>query len=347
MQTVTETEPVVRGQTAAASYKPALLDNGVRLMVPPHISEGERVVDEAPPIRPMSSVPATEGPARGWGNRPPAPCHTMNCYTPMSRRSPLITVMVNAAYKAARDLIRDFGEVENLQVSRKGPADFVSAADHRAEETIVAELRRARPKFGFLLEEGGTIEGEDTSNRWVVDPLDGTTNFLHGLPHFCISIGLERDGKPHAGVIYDPIRDELFWAENGTSAFLNNQRLRVSARRTLPTALLATAFPFIARPRCPNHGAIVHRLSGETSGVRRTGSAALDLAYVAAGRLDGFWGYALAPWDLAAGVAIVREAGGIVTGVTGGADIMSSGDVLVTNGHLHRTLQEALAQTDG
>ena len=189
----------------------------------------------------------------------------------MSRRSPLVTVMVNAAYKAARDLIRDFGEVENLQVSRKGPADFVSAADHRAEETIVAELRRARPKFGFLLEEGGAIEGEDTSNRWVVDPLDGTTNFLHGLPHFCISIGLERDGKPHAGVIYDPIRDELFWAENGTSAFLNNQRLRVSARRTLPTALLATAFPFIARPRCPNHGAIVHRLSGETSGVRRTG----------------------------------------------------------------------------
>ena len=265
----------------------------------------------------------------------------------MSRRSPLVTVMVNAAYKAARDLIRDFGEVENLQVSRKGPADFVSAADHRAEKTIVAELRRARPKFGFLLEEGGTIEGEDTSNRWVVDPLDGTTNFLHGLPHFCISIGLERDGKPHAGVIYDPIRDEVFWAENGTSAFLNNQRLRVSARRTLPTALLATAFPFIARPRCPNHGAIVHRLSGETSGVRRTGSAALDLAYVAAGRLDGFWGYALAPWDLAAGVAIVREAGGIVTGVTGGADAMTSGNVLVTNGHLHRTLQEALAQADG
>ena len=281
------------------------------------------------------------------GQPPSRPLSHNERYTPMSRRSPLITVMVNAAYKAARDLIRDFGEVENLQVSRKGPADFVSAADHRAEETIVAELRRARPKFGFLLEEGGAIEGEDTSNRWVVDPLDGTTNFLHGLPHFCISIGLERDGKPHAGVIYDPIRDELFWAENGTSAFLNNQRLRVSARRTMPTALLATAFPFIARPRCPNHGAIVHRLSGETSGVRRTGSAALDLAYVAAGRLDGFWGYALAPWDLAAGVAIVRESGGIVTGVTGGADFMSSGDVLVTNGHLHRTLQEALAQADG
>ena len=264
----------------------------------------------------------------------------------MSRRSPLITVMVNAAFKASRDLIRDFGEVENLQVSRKGPADFVSAADHRAEKTLAAELRRARPKFGFLLEEGGVIAGDDTSNRWVVDPLDGTTNFLHGLPHFAISIGLERDGKPFAGVIYDPIRDELFWAENGAGAFLNNQRLRVSARHTLPTALLATAFPHKARERCPGHGATAHRLAGETSGVRRTGSATLDLAYVAAGRLDGFWGYALAPWDLAAGVAIVREAGGIVTALAGGPDPMASGDVLVTNGHLHGTLQEALARTD-
>ena len=264
----------------------------------------------------------------------------------MSRRSPLITVMVNAAYKAARDLIRDFGEVENLQVSRKGPADFVSAADHRAEKTLVAELGRARPRFGFLLEESGAIEGDDTSNRWIVDPLDGTTNFLHGLPHFSISIGLERDGKPYAGVIYDPIRDELFWAENGASAFLNNQRLRVSARRTLPQALLATALPHKARERCPGHGAIVHRLAGETAGVRRTGSAALDLAYVAAGRLDGFWGYALAPWDLAAGIAIMREAGGIVTDVAGGSDAMASGDVLATNGHLHRPLQEFIAAAD-
>ena len=265
----------------------------------------------------------------------------------MSRRSPLVTVMVNAAYKAARDLIRDFGEVENLQVSRKGPADFVSAADHRAEKTIVAELRRARPKFGFLLEEGGAIEGEDTSNTWVVDPLDGTTNFLHGLPHFCISIGLERDGKPHAGVIYDPIRDEVFWAENGTSAFLNNQRLRVSARRTLPTALLATGLPFGARARYPGHPDMVRRLAGETAGVRRTGSTALDLAYVAAGRLDGYWGFGMEPWDLAAGIAIVREAGGIVTEVGGGTDSMTSGDVLAANGHLHGLLREALAKADG
>ena len=265
----------------------------------------------------------------------------------MSRRSPLITVMVNAAFKAKRDLIRDFGEVENLQVSRKGPADFVSAADHRAEETLVAELRRARPRFGFLLEEGGGIAGDDTSNRWVIDPLDGTTNFLHGLPHFAISIGLERDGKPHAGVIYDPIRDEVFWAENGTGAFLNNQRLRVSARRELPTALLATAMPWHARERYPDHADLADRLSATTSGVRRTGSAALDLAYVAAGRLDGCWAFGLAPWDLAAGIAIVRESGGIVTEVAGGPDSMTSGDVLASNGHLHRTLQEALAQAGG
>ena len=180
------------------------------------------------------------------------------------------------------------------------------------------------------------------SNRWIVDPLDGTTNFLHGLPHFSISIGLERDGKPHAGVIYDPIRDETFWAENGAGAFLNNQRLRVSARRALPQALLATGLPFKARERCPGHGATVHRLAGESAGVRRLGSAALDLAYVAAGRLDGFWSYALAPWDLAAGIAIVREAGGIVTEIAGGADAMASGDVLASNGHLHGTLREAI-----
>ena len=265
----------------------------------------------------------------------------------MSRRSPLITVMVNAAYKAARGLIRDFGEVENLQVSRKGPADFVSAADHRAEETLVAELRRARPRFGFLLEERGAIAGDDSSNRWIIDPLDGTTNFLHGLPHFAISIGLERDGKPYAGVIHDPIRDELFWAENGAGAFLNNQRLRVSARRALPQALLATGLPFKAREHYPGHANMVEHLAGRTSGVRRLGSTALDLAFVAAGRLDGFWAFAMEPWDLAAGIVIVREAGGIVTEVGGGANTMTSGDVLASNGHLHGPLQEALAAAGG
>ena len=261
----------------------------------------------------------------------------------MSRRSPLITVMANAAHKAKRDLIRDFGEVENLQVSRKGPADFVSAADRRAEETLVAELRRARPRFGFLLEEGGAIASEDSSNRWIVDPLDGTTNFLHGVPHFAISIGVERDGKPYAGVIYDPIRDELFWAENGAGAFLNDQRLRVSARRKLPDALIATGMPFAGRAHHPDYAAMFDRVWAATAGVRRLGSAALDLAYVAAGRFDGVWQFALSPWDIAAGVVIVREAGGIVTDTEGAPNPMARGDVLATNGHLHRPLQGLLA----
>lgn len=261
----------------------------------------------------------------------------------MSRRSPLITVMANAAHKAKRDLIRDFGEVENLQVSRKGPADFVSAADRRAEETLVAELRRARPRFGFLLEEGGAIAGEDSSNRWIVDPLDGTTNFLHGVPHFAISIGVERDGKLHAGVIYDPVRDELFWAENGDGAFLNDQRLRVSARRALPDALIATGMPFAGRAHHPGYAAMVDRVWAATAGVRRLGSAALDLAYVAAGRFDGVWQFALSPWDIAAGVVIVREAGGIVTDTGGAPDPMAHGDVLATNGHLHQPLRGVLA----
>jgi myo-inositol-1(or 4)-monophosphatase len=255
--------------------------------------------------------------------------------------------MVNAAFKAKRGLVRDFGEVENLQVSQKGPADFVSAADHRAEETLVAELRRARPHFGFLLEEGGVVEGDDTSNRWIIDPLDGTTNFLHGLPHFAISIGLERDGKPYAGVIYDPIRDELFWAESGAGAFLNDQRLRVSARRDLPVALIATGMPFKGRAQHPDYLSMVDRVWGETAGVRRFGSAALDLAYVAAGRFDGFWEFALSPWDVAAGVIIVREAGGIVTEVDGGSDTMTTGNILATNGHLHGSLQKVLASSPG
>ncbi len=255
--------------------------------------------------------------------------------------------MANAARKAKRDLIRDFGEVENLQVSRKGPADFVSAADRRAERTVVAELRRARPRFGLLLEEGGTIEGDDSSNRWIVDPLDGTTNFLHGVPHFAVSIALERDGKPFAGVIYDPLRDELFWAENGTGAFMNDRRLRVSSRRELRDALFATGLPFKDGPRYPDYPGMVERVRGATAGVRRTGSAALDLAYVAAGRFDGLWAFGLAPWDLAAGVVLVREAGGLVTEVAGGPDTMTTGDVCATNGHLHQTLRDILAPPDG
>lgn len=260
----------------------------------------------------------------------------------MSRRSPLITVMVKAAYKAARGLNRDFGEVEQLQVSRKGAGDFVSAADHRAEQTLVEELRRARPKFGFLVEESGEIPGEDTSNRWVVDPLDGTTNFLHGLPHWAISIALERDSKPFAGVIYDPVRDELFWAENGVGAFLNNQRLRVSGRRDLAEALLAFGMPLKGRSRHPDYAPKLDELWSHVAGIRRFGSAALDLAYLAAGRHDALWHIALAPWDVAAGLVIVREAGGIVTPLREGSEPEDFGDILVSNGHLHDALRRVL-----
>ncbi len=262
----------------------------------------------------------------------------------MAVRSPLITVMANAAIKAARGLQRDFGEVEHLQVSKKGPADFVSTADHRAEATLIEELQKARPKYGFLLEESGEIAGTDTSNRWVIDPLDGTTNFLHGVPHFAISIGLERDGEPYAGVIYDPLRDEMFWSEAGAGAFVNNRRLRVSTRRTLADALVATGMPFKGRITHPAYMYMLDSVWGATSGVRRFGCASLDLAYVAAGRFDGFFEFALSPWDIAAGIALVREAGGTVTDTDGRTKGLSRGDVLASNLHLHEALRQTLVE---
>lgn len=261
----------------------------------------------------------------------------------MAVRSPLITVMANAAIKAARGLQRDFGEVELLQVSQKGPADFVSTADHRAEAVLVAELQKARPKYGFLLEESGEIVGADTSNRWVIDPMDGTTNFLHGIPHFAISIGLERDGELHAGVIYDPLLDEMFWAETGAGAFVNNRRLRVSSRRTLPDSLIATGMPFKGRATHPAYMYMLDSVWGATAGVRRFGVASLDLAYVAAGRFDGFFEFALSPWDIAAGIVLVREAGGAVTDPEGSNRGLRRGDVLASNLHLHDALRQTLA----
>ena len=262
----------------------------------------------------------------------------------MGYRSPLITVMINAAYKAAMALVRDFGEVEQLQVSRKGPADFVTIADHKAEKTLVAELRKARPKYGFLLEEGGVIEGEDTSNRWIIDPLDGTTNFLHGLPHFAISIALERDGKPFAGVVYSPVMDELFWAENGQGAFLNNERLRTSGRRNLEECLIATGMPYKGRDNHPQYPQMLDTVWSTTSGIRRFGAAALDLAYIAAGRYDGFFEFSLSPWDIAGGIIIVREAGGNVTDINGSGEMMKTGNILASNGHIHRELSEVLTK---
>ena len=262
----------------------------------------------------------------------------------MAGRSPLITVMIRAAQKAGRGLVRDFGEVENLQVSRKGPADFVSAADLKAEETLRQELTRARPRFGWMMEEGGVIEGEDKDRRWVVDPLDGTTNFLHGIPHFAISIALEQEGVPVAGVIYNPVADELYWAEKGAGAFLNDRRLRVSSRKNLPDALIGTGMPFMGRGDSIAYQRELQMIMPHVAGIRRMGAAALDLAYVAAGRFDGFWEAGLNPWDIAAGIVLVQEAGGFVTDIDGKSPALTADTVVAGNVLIHKTLAMAIAK---
>ncbi len=252
--------------------------------------------------------------------------------------------MIAAAQKASRNMVRDFGEVENLQVSRKGPADFVSTADRRAEQTIRAELLKARPKYGFILEEGGVIEGSDTSNRWIVDPLDGTTNFLHGVPHFAISIALERDNDVFAGVVYDPVKDELFWAEKGAGAHLNNRRLRVSSREGLDEGLFATGIPFKGTPA---HDVFHRQLAAVmmvAAGVRRQGAASLDLAYVAAGRYDGYWENRINYWDVAAGTVIVREAGGFVSTLDGERGFVPGRGVVATNDRLRTSFLDLLTR---
>ena len=260
----------------------------------------------------------------------------------MAVRSAVINVMVAAARKGARTLIHDFNEVEQLQVSQKGPADFVSEADRRAERTLRRELEKARPDFGLMLEEGGEVAGRDPLHRWIVDPLDGTTNFLHGIPHFAISIGLERAGEVIAGVIHDPLRDETFWAERGAGAFLNDRRLRVSARRNMQEAVFATGIPFGDRPGKPEMLAALQPMMDRTAGVRRFGCASLDLAYVAAGRYEGFWELGLSPWDVAAGIVIVREAGGFVTDMEGRANALFGDSIVAGNGQLHETLRRTL-----
>jgi myo-inositol-1(or 4)-monophosphatase len=248
----------------------------------------------------------------------------------MPQASALLNVMIAAARKAARSLARDFGEVENLQVSRKGPSDFVSSADIKAEKTLFEELSRARPGYGFVMEERGVVEGTDKTNRWLVDPLDGTTNFLHGIPHFAISIGLEREGVLVAGVVYNVVRDELFWAEKGQGAYLNDRRLRVAGRADMRDALFACGTPFHGKAGHDVALAEIERVIAKTAGVRRFGAAALDLAYVAAGRFDGYWERNLNVWDIAAGAVIVREAGGVVNEIDGG-DFMNTGAVVAAN----------------
>ncbi|MCV3238763.1 inositol monophosphatase family protein [Mesorhizobium sp. ZC-5] len=257
-------------------------------------------------------------------------------------RSALLNVMVQAAMKAGRSLARDFGEVQNLQVSLKGPGDYVSQADRKAEEVIHAELSRARPGYAFLMEERGVVEGEDEQHRWIVDPLDGTTNFLHGLPMFSISIALERQGQIVAGVIYNPAMDELYTAERGGGAFLNDRRLRVAGRNKLADTVIGTGIPHLGRGHHGNYLIELRNVMAETAGIRRIGSAALDLAYVAAGRLDGFWEESLSPWDIAAGILMIREAGGFVSDKSGGQEMLDSGTIVAGNEAVHRALLKTL-----
>jgi myo-inositol-1(or 4)-monophosphatase len=242
-----------------------------------------------------------------------------------------LNVMMKTARKAGRGLVKDFGEVEQLQVSSKGPGDFVSRADRQAEKTIREALMEARPSYGFLGEEDGVIEGEDPTRRWIVDPLDGTTNFLHGLPHWAVSIALEHKGAIVAGVIYDPVKDEMFYAEKGQGAFMNERRLRVSARSRMIESIFATGVPFGGRGALPATLQDLARLMPECAGVRRFGAAALDMAYVAAGRYEGYWERGIHAWDIAAGMIIVAEAGGFVGTIREGGDPLADGEVIVAN----------------
>jgi len=253
----------------------------------------------------------------------------------VAAQSALMNVMTAAARKAGRSLKRDFGEVEKLQVSVKGPANFVSAADHRAEEILRAELAKARPGYGFLGEEGGRHEGTDKTHTWIVDPLDGTTNFLHGIPHFAISIALTREGTVVAGLIYNPANDEFFTAERGKGAFFNDRRIRVAARKRLADAVVCCALPHLGRGDLAQFRREFAAVQDKVAGLRRFGAAALDLAYIAAGRFDAYWERNLSPWDFAAGVLMVREAGGYVTDLDGNERTMEPGDVVAGNETMH------------
>ncbi len=262
-------------------------------------------------------------------------------------RTAILNVMIGAATKAARSLKRDFGEVENLQVSRKGPGDFVSAADRRAEEIIFTELERARPGYSFLMEESGERRGDDPQHRWIVDPLDGTTNFLHAIPLFAISIALERQGRLHAALVYNPITDEMFTAERGGGAFMNDRRIRVAARTQLADAVVATGIPHIGRGDHPGFLRELAALMPAVAGIRRCGAAALDLAWVAAGRFDGFWERGLSPWDMAAGLLLIREAGGFASDLRGTEAILDHGNVVAGNEAIHRQLLSVLRDGGG
>jgi myo-inositol-1(or 4)-monophosphatase len=260
-------------------------------------------------------------------------------------RSALMTVMTGAAIKAGRGLKRDFGEIGNLQVSMKGPGDFVSLADQRAEKILFEELSRARPGYGFIMEESGIVEGSDKSHTWHIDPLDATTNFLHAIPLFAISIALEREGQIVAGVIYNPANDEMYVTEKGQGAFGDNRRLRVAARRELSQALIGCGIPHLGKAeQHPRFKAELAMVMARVVNVRRLGCAALDLAYVAAGRLDAFWERGLHSWDIAAGALLIREAGGYVSGADNEENFLETGSICCGNEIMHRQLLALLAE---
>jgi len=245
-----------------------------------------------------------------------------------------LNIMMKVARQAGRGLVKDFGEVENLQVSSKGPGDFVSRADKQAEELIREALLDARPTYGFLGEEGSEVDGSDPTRRWIVDPLDGTTNFLHGVPHWAVSIALEHKGAVVAGVVYDPAKDEMFFAEKGMGCFMNDRRLRVSGRTDLNEALIGSGFPLGDRANYALIFEELARIMPVTAGIRREGAAALDLAYVAAGRYDAFWHHRLHPWDIAAGIILIQEAGGFVQGIDPKENPLETGNIIGGNSEL-------------
>jgi myo-inositol-1(or 4)-monophosphatase len=257
-------------------------------------------------------------------------------------RSATVNVMARAIEKACKGLVRDFNEVEHLQVSQKGPGDFVSTADLRVEKTLRMELEKARPTYGFIMEEGGVVKGEDPHNDWVIDPIDGTSNFLHGIPHFAVTVALKRDKEIIAGCTYDPIKDEFFWAEKGLGAYLNDRRIRVSTRKNLNECLLVTGFPFAGHGDSKAFNEVLGRVMPQVAGVRRFGSAALDMAYVAAGRFEGYWEADINPWDIAAGIILVKEAGGHVRDLEGGHDMLTKKTILASPEHLHAKLMDII-----
>ena len=300
----------------------------------------------------MTRPPSNRGdrPVARVGTAPTGPIRERSAPLPRASqapRSPLMTIMQRAAFAAGKGLKRDFGEVEHLQFSEKGPGDFVSHADLRAEQVLREHLLHGRPSFGFLGEEGGETKGAG-EYRWIVDPLDGTTNFMHGVPHFAISIALERDGEVVAGLVYNPANDDLFYAEKGYGAFLETpsargRRLRVSGRRQLGSALMATGIPFQEKGDHERFTGSLRAVMAKTSGVRRFGAAALDLCWVAAARFDGFWEFDLSPWDVAAGSLIVREAGGVISDIAGKPYALGGPTILAINPLLRESMVELLA----